>query len=192
MSQKPLLSVSLYGVLFEIDREEAERVWAGPCPFCGGRLDRANYTRLPRGGPEGLAPVDSLRFSLCCAREGCRRRVTPRSVRFLGRRVFYGAVVVFLAALRQGPTAFRARRWSELLRVSRRTLARWCEWWRTTFAESAFWQQARGLLEQPIAASALPLGLLQRFPGNELSQLQALLCFIAPITAATALFGGAF
>jgi hypothetical protein len=61
------------------------------------------------------------RFSLCCGREGCRRRATPPSVRFLGRRVYVGAVVI-VASVLIAPNAvvrgmFTAVRW--LVRRSR-------------------------------------------------------------------------
>jgi hypothetical protein len=41
-------------------------------------------------------------LSLCCSRDGCRRRMTPPSVRFLGRRVYLGAVLVLVSAMQQG------------------------------------------------------------------------------------------
>ncbi len=86
--------------LLEVDRGELERAQRSGCPHCGGRLDRADYPRKPRGLPSDPL-VDELfgtRFSLCCSREGCRRRLTPPSVRFLGRRVYVGAVVMLAAA----------------------------------------------------------------------------------------------
>ncbi|HRZ54915.1 MAG TPA: hypothetical protein P5525_05600 [Candidatus Paceibacterota bacterium] len=46
------------------------------------------------GGPRW-----QVRFSLCCGKEGCRRRNTPPSVRFLGRWVYAGLVVILVAAM---------------------------------------------------------------------------------------------
>ena len=43
---------------------------------------------------EPAAEAFSRRFSLCCGRDGCRHRATPPSVRFLGGRVYVGAVVI--------------------------------------------------------------------------------------------------
>lgn len=51
-------------------------------------------------------------MSLCCAR--CRKRRTPPSVRFLGRRVYLAAVVVLACVLRQGPTRWRVARLRDL------------------------------------------------------------------------------
>ena len=57
---------------------------------------------------------------------------------FYGRKVYVGAVVVLVAAMRQGATA--ARQLCELVGVSLRTIARWREWWRSAFAASPFWR----------------------------------------------------
>src|SRR5271157_4368665 len=67
-----------------------------------GPLHRSDYDRKPRGAliaPAGEAFV--RRFSLCCGREGCRKRATPPSLRFLGRRVYLGAVVLVASMLAQ-------------------------------------------------------------------------------------------
>lgn len=94
-------------------------------------LLRADYPRKPRGVAHVVLEESySRRLSFCCEREGCRRRVTPESVRFLGRRVFLGAVVVLATALAHGLTARRRQALCERLAVSGRTLGRWCRWWR--------------------------------------------------------------
>lgn len=98
-------------------------------------MHRASFPRKPRG-PAALPAGYDRRHSFCCAVDGCRKRVTPLSVRFLGRRVFTGAVVVLVSALRHGLTPPRVRRLREALGVSRRTLERWCVWWCETFAAS--------------------------------------------------------
>ena len=137
-----LRDASLYHVLFTLDQELAEEARAEGCP-CGGRLHRANYARKPRGGPAELGPEHGQRLSWCCAREGCRRRKTPRSVRFLGRRVYLGAVVLLVSALQGGLTDKRVDRLQELLGVSRRTLWRWRRWWGQLFPGSSFWHRER-------------------------------------------------
>jgi hypothetical protein len=60
-------------------------------------------------------------------------------VRFLGRKVYLGAVVVLATTLRHGPTRTRAARLRELFGIDARTLARWRQWWRDTFAASPWW-----------------------------------------------------
>jgi hypothetical protein len=122
------------------------------------------------------------RLSLCCAADGCRRRATPPSVRFLGRRVYVGVAMVAITALDAGAQRAEVRQLRAWLGLSARTLARWRRWWRAVFAESPFWRGARGHLRTPVSATALPGALLQRFVGEVRAQLIAGLCFLAPIT----------
>jgi len=118
--QKILLDSSFFLALLLFDRELAERYRIEGCG-CGGRLHRAAYYRKPRGGPFGLPEGFCVRESFCCCREGCRRRVTPPSLRFLGRRVYLAAVVVLVSAMVQGITEKRAAAMQELVGVSRRS-----------------------------------------------------------------------
>jgi len=56
----------------------------------------------------GAAPDGyDRRHSFCCAEESCRRRTTPASVRFLGPKVYLGAIVALVTALRHGANAGR-------------------------------------------------------------------------------------
>ena len=96
----------------------------------GCRLHCANYRRAPRGGPDDLPEEYRCRFSFCCDRDGCRKRMTPPSVRFLGRKVYLGAVVILISAMRQGPTPRRVRELSTLFGADRATIARWQAFWR--------------------------------------------------------------
>src|ERR1041385_6911609 len=80
--------------LIETDRREVVAAQREGCPTCGGRLDRADFPRKPRGLPACWEEPCSRRFILCCSGEGCRRRLPPPSVRFLGRRIYVAAVVV--------------------------------------------------------------------------------------------------
>jgi hypothetical protein len=148
---------------------------------CAGVLHRAAYPRKPRGPATVPAGYDR-RHSFCCDVDGCRKRVTPPSVRFLGRRVFVGAVVVLASALRHGLTAARVRRLREALGVSRRTLERWRAWWRETFADSPWWRGLRGRFAPPVATATLPRSLLARFGGDGMTPLVKLLELLAPIT----------
>jgi len=84
-------------ILLQIDEELASTVQSRGCPHCGGQLHCADYPRKPRGIAGALlGEAYQRRRSFCCAREGCRRRTTPQSVRFLGRRVYLGALVVLV------------------------------------------------------------------------------------------------
>jgi len=117
------LAEEFYEVLRQVDLDLAGEARAQGCLSCGDRLHRADYDRKPRGGPEGL-PAYVKRFSFCCQREGCRRRLTPPSVRFLGRRVYLATVVVLVAVLRHGLSPGRVDWLHRVLGVSRRTLGR--------------------------------------------------------------------
>ena len=69
------LEEEFFAMLEGFDAEIAGRVAAAGCPHCGGPLYQANYERKPRGA-KIAAPGEAftLRHSLCCGREGCRKR----------------------------------------------------------------------------------------------------------------------
>lgn len=167
-------------LLLEIDVDLAEAARGEGCGHCGDRVHRADYPRKPRGIPEGLSFEHGRRLSFCCRK--CRRRRTPPSVRFLGRRVYVGAVVVLLSVLRHGVTPRRAARLRALLGVSRRTLLRWRKWWRETFVATAFWRWAQGTFVPPVETERLPRSLWERFTGVGRERLVALLRFLSPTT----------
>ena len=192
MYQALLRDSSLFELLLKFDQDLAEQARHGGCG-CGGALHRAYYERKPRGGPPTLGPEHAIRFSFCCAREGCRRRATPASLRFLGRKVFFGVVVLLVPVLRDGPTSNRLERLSAEFAVSGRTLRRWIRWWRETFAATRFWLAKQGLFAQPVASQALPSSLLLAFEGlaEAWPRVLALLRFLTPITTGKGLAGPA-
>jgi hypothetical protein len=165
-----------------VDRERAAAMREAGCEVCGSPLHSAHFTRKPRGGPAGLGGEHDLRFSLCCANRECRKRHTPPSLRFLGRKVYLGAVVVLVSAMRHGATPARLRKLREHLGVSRRTVERWRRWWREAFVESAFWRVARAAFMPPVAPDLLPVSLLEHFAGDGEARLLTLLRFLGPIT----------
>jgi hypothetical protein len=180
-----LADARLYEMLAQIDADLAETARTAGCRVCGDVLHSAPFPRKPRGGPGELPGDYDRRHSFCCAGDGCRKRRTPPSVRFLGRKVYLGAVVVLATALRHGPTRTRAAYLRQLLGVDARTLARWRQWWRGTFAESPWWQAMRGRFAPPVPTSTLPGALVRRFPGDNWAPLVALLRFVAPTTTAS-------
>ncbi|HJL14133.1 MAG TPA: hypothetical protein RMH99_00685 [Sandaracinaceae bacterium LLY-WYZ-13_1] len=103
-------------------------------------------------------------------------------MRFLGRRVYLGAVVVLLSTMRHGGTAKRQAKLHELFRVSPRTVQRWRWWWRETFLQTPCWKSARGRLRTPIEATALPDELLERFAGGDEARLLGLLRLLLPLS----------
>jgi hypothetical protein len=187
MSHKYLKDARLYHFLNRIDQDLAALVQAAGCPHCPGRLDVANYPRKPRGVDAFvvLCVAFSVRYSFCCARDGCRRRATPPSVRFLERKVYLGVVVMLITALRQGPTPPGAKKLKEELGVDRRTLKRWQAWWQEVFPQGQFWNESRRrLFPQSPSADDLPRSLTEVF-GVESSIRQLLRClrFLSPATA---------
>ena len=132
----------------------------------------------------GLAPDYGLRLSFCCDQDGCRERRTPPSVRFLGRRVYLGIVVLLATAMQHGVTPVRASKLRELVGVSRRTLQRWRQWWMTAFVETRFWRVACARLMPPVDETRLPRSLIERFktPAGEHARMLDVLRFLRPIT----------
>lgn len=173
----------VWKLLPAIDRELADETRAAGCAACGGPLHSARYPRKPRRGPPAeLVSEYARRESLCCAREDCRRRVTPPSVRFLGRRWYLGSVVVLVSAITEGVTPKRAAAMHKLVGVSIRTLNRWRAWWLRTLPRTEFWRGARGVFGSPVDEHALPASLLKRFGDDEMEGIIACLRFLAPIT----------
>lgn len=151
-----------FDLLLKLDEDVAAEARDRGCE-CGGVLHSARYMRKPRGGPETLDPETNIRFSFCCAREGCRRRVTPPSLRFLDRKVFFGVIVLLLPILRDGLTPERLRRLVERFQVRERTVRRWIRFWRETFATSRTWQAARRFFATPVKKEAMPTSLVDAF-----------------------------
>ncbi len=130
------LGIEFLEGLRALDAAIVERAAAEKCRDCAGPLHRGDYPRKPRGGL--VAPdADGFtrRFSLCCGRDGCRHRATPPSVRFLGRRVYVGAVVIVASVAALAATAAASAQ--RVTGVPARTLRRWLRWWRGPFTTSA-------------------------------------------------------
>jgi len=172
-----------YQFLFRIDQDIAVEVQAGGCCFCGGVLHSACYPRKPRGIRSALDEAYDYRLSFCCASEGCRRRNTPPSVRFLGRKVYLGVIVVLIGALEYGLSSKRRQRLIDALDVPAQTLWRRQCWWREVFAEGPWWRVERAQFVPPVAAPQLPGALLGRLQGADLRErVVRLLWLIAPLS----------
>ncbi len=183
MTMSLLSDPRLHELLERIDRELAQEVQSQGCPQCGGRLHGAAYPRFARGVPANMRGEPLRRLSFCCDREGCRRRATPASVRFLGRRTYLSAVVVLVSAMHHGLTGDRYGKLRALLGVGRRTVQRWRRWWHDTFARSSFWHIERATFMPPPRHEGLPRELLESFRSDDaMTRLVALLRCIAPIT----------
>ena len=182
MYQAVLADARFHEQLLAFDRDLSATARAARCWRCGGVLHSASYDRKPRGCPAGLGEAYAERFSFCCAVDGCRKRTTPPSLRFLGRHVYLATVVTLISALMLGTTPSRLARLSVVPGLDRRTLARWHAWWRSTFAGGPFAAAARAAMATPIDITAPPVSLLERFAGEVSGQLIALLRFLGPLT----------
>ena len=176
----------LWPFLLAIDQDIAQRARQAACPCCGGRLDCANYPRRPRGAVDGLPEEYNRRLSFCCDREGCRKRVTPPSVRFLGRKVYLAAIVVVIAAMRHGPTPRRVGELSKLIGADRSSISRWQRFWRDYFPQTPFWKVARGWLVPRFDVTFLPRSLVEAFvhADDPCRGWGKLLHFLSPISTA--------
>jgi len=176
--QALLGDAKFHQLLLAFDRDLAATTRAGTCARCRGVLHSGEYPRKPRGRPAGL--------SFCCARRDCRKRKTPASLRFLGPKVYVASMVVVISAMQDGATA-ALQKLSQLVGVSRRTIARWRKWWLSVFAASPFWRLAAAAFMPPIDKDRLPASLLERFAGGLQEQLIALLRLLRPITGGVAM-----
>jgi hypothetical protein len=184
MYHEPLRDSSFWLFLSVIDQDLAQSTRKEACR-CGGRLHVANYSRKPRGGPDDLTDSCCTRLSFCCERDGCRKRATPPSVRFLGRKVYFAAIVILVTAMRQGPTPHGARKLSELFGADRRTIARWQVFWSEHFPQTEFWKVMRGRLVPTVTIIYLPRSLLDahmQHADGERQGWERLLRFLSPIS----------
>lgn len=175
--QKIFEDRTFHKLLEKVDEDLAAKADRRACEHCGGKLHRGDFERKPRGGPAW-----DKRHSFCCSREGCRKRMTPPSVRFLGRKVYVGIVVVLVSAMMHGASAERVRELREVLGIDRRTLSHWRKWWTETFVGGGFWKAARGRLSKPVREDQMPLGLVDGFCATRPEGLLRLMNFLSPIT----------
>ena len=179
MSHDLIFDRNFFDYLDQEDARAAAVVRAAGCPACAGRLDQARYPRKPRGGGIALAG-EALRWrrSWCCAREGCRKRVTPPSLVFLGRRV-YLAITVVVATWRAAAQASAP---------PRRTVRRWQAWFATLASATRWFEAVRGRLAPPWEpGESLPAALIARvLPGrSSAAPLIATLRMLAPLPQTT-------
>ena len=110
-------------------------------------------------------------------------------MRFLGRRVYLGAIVILISAMRQGPSPRRVRELSARFGADRRTIARWQVFWREHFPQTPFWKVAGGRLAPVVEILSLPYSLVDAFLSRHriCRGWTLLLRFLSPITIPGAL-----
>ena len=182
MSHKFLFDSTFHTLLIAIDRELAEAIRQQGCP-CGGVLHQANYPRSPFGLSAKLRSAYEERFSFCC--NNCRKRITPPSVRYFGRRWYPAPLLILISALMVSINEYRLTQIKRHfgITVSESTWKRWGRWWRKAFLDTAFWKQARGLMPEPKRLMSIARQMLSSFQGTIDNKMILLLKFISPITA---------
>ncbi len=156
---KKLLEHGMYSkFVLELDQKEAERYaqMSNGC-HCGGALHRSDYPRKLRGFK---TQEQVKRISYCCNVEGCRKRYTPISVRFFGRRAYYRIAVILLPAMLHGIEMANVHALREQLGVDRRNLERWRQWWLVSFVASPFWRVHKNQYPS-VDQHTMPLSLIQ-------------------------------
>ena len=185
------LASEFFKGLTTIDTAIVARAAEEPCRDCGGPLYRGDYPRKPRGGLLAIAAEAwGRRFSLCCGRDGCRHRATPPSVRFLGRRVYVGAIVVLASAVALATVTVSAG--VRTTGVPARTTRRWLRWWRGPFTASGPFVDLSARLVPAPDRARLPASLLERLAGDEPSAIAKLLAWVAPLTTTSCPGGSRF
>ena len=184
----PLLTdARFHNILFDLDRLIAKQVRQTQGPLCFGNLNQSNFPRKPRGVPEDTAPDYHIRFSLCCSTDGCRKRFTPPSMRFLSRKVYSSVVIILIFLLKPETDESRIEEINTLLgtTLSVETFRRWRHFWIKDLPQTHTWKR---LSLSYMHVQNLPVSLLTLFEQTGEQALIMGLKLILPLTAGVHLF----
>jgi len=183
MSHNYLFNANFHLLLSTIDQDLSKKIQQKGCSNCGNKLHQSDYPRSPVGLPAEYRQHYDERISFCCVT--CRKRTTPTSVRFFGRRWYPAPLLLLISVLMVG---INDRRLEQVRRhfgitVSESTWKRWRRWWRESFMQTKFWQKEKSLVALTIDANKLiPRALLDLLEGNIEEKLCRLLQFLSPLT----------
>lgn len=111
---------------------------------------------------ELLARLEQAERQLDEVLEGCRRRTIPPSCRFLGRKVYFAAVVLVVVPMRQRRSgSASAAKLREAFGVSWETVLRWMSFFDEVFPRTTSWKRLRGSVQASVGDDDLPAGLLE-------------------------------
>jgi len=186
MYQNFLTDTIFFQYLYNCDLKIAEECRKKGCSCNKGTLHKANYPRKPRGVPEKVASYFSMRFSFCCNQEGCRKRVTPPSLRFMGRKIYVSLIILLVFTLEKT----LSKQIDQLLSITGillpdETLRRWRHWW-GKLPNTRVWNQYG--LGTRIDHGQLPVSLLEHFTGSVKKKIINLLLFLSPLTTTSTFF----
>ena len=187
MYHSQLTDAIFYNSLLALDRIIAEQVKQSGCLFCHGNLHQSHYPRKPRGVPEGTHSDYPIRFSYCCGTDGCRKRFTPPSMRFLSRKVYSSVIIFLVFPLKSKTDELKVEKLNLLLgtSLSVETVRRWRNFWVKEVSQSHTWKRSafsHGM------AQTLPASLLAKFQQILNPPLEMALKWILPLTAGVPLF----
>jgi hypothetical protein len=101
----------------------------------------------------------------------------------MGRKVYWGGIVLVVTALRQQRTSgWSVRKLQETFGVSHQTIMRWERFYREEFPRSRRWKELRGQVSGRVCNDDLPGSLVEHFLADGVDGMQRfveLLCFVA-------------
>lgn len=177
-----LSNSSFLSLLAEVDKLEGERMKGARCSECQeGVLHCAYYPRMPRGLKFPLFLSNTRRISFCCSK--CRKRTTPPSLQFCGRKV-YSSLIVILSLLLRSTRDPRHTLLSirGVLGVSEKTIQRWRELV-VTFLATAEWAALRLTLSPIFSTEHFPSSLMAEFKvknSDETEAVRRMMHFLSP------------
>lgn len=186
-----MVDTRFYTRLFDLDRLIAEQIRQAKCLFCGGTLHQSHFPRKPRGIPEGLPSDFHIRFSYCCSQDGCRKRLTPPSMRFLSRKVYCSSIIFLVFLFKAQTDELKVEYLNKILdtSLSIETLRRWRNFWKNIVPKS---QTLKRQGFSHLVVQLLPSSLVSQFVGNLNKQLEMGLRWILPLTRGVNLFDTPF
>ncbi len=136
------INATLFLFILTQDKKEAEDRWGKVCPHCKkGKLRWSNWSRKYNNPFEVELPDKfDVMFSLCCDCEGCRKRVTPVSIRFPIGSPNTAVTLILVELLSCGASSKRVANLVDILKVDERTIRRWLKAWRNPNVLTAWWK----------------------------------------------------
>lgn len=137
---------SFFQTLQSFDEDICEAARQSGCGFCEGHLDSSHYMRKPRGIEWAAIDAQSMRrFSLCCRSAGCRKRTTPMSLRFAGRKVYCSLFILLYVAVNESRQDQSVNELHRRFGLSRETGRRWIRIFTCRLTQSRWWKSRSGL-----------------------------------------------
>ena len=182
-----LLNTIFYNSLLALDLLIANQYQQSHCPSCGGKLHQAHYRRSPIGVPIGVCDNYWLRFSYCCATDGCRKRLTTPSMRFLSQKQYSSVIILVIFMLKSKTDESKVEELNQLINssLSVETVRRWRHYWVNKVTQSHTFIRAALTHKESLS---MPSSLLAKFKKNAEQSLELALKWLLPLTTGVALF----